>query len=194
MDGSIESKETADEFTSGDERYALSRVVARMTKFFDVSRFPRDDHVLTINIEAPASERGELLFVADHESSASARASRWGGIQSTSRPCSRSRTPTGAPRRPPSDPGYREGAIATQVTISLSLFDYFAGLGREPITRARFRRAYAGLLHTHDKIPAGIQSGAKVARPEIASRVDTHWTQAVQLTWAYGSGICCTNR
>jgi len=79
VDGSIESKETADEFTSGDERYALSRVVARMTKFFDVSRFPRDDHVLTINIEAPASERGELLFVADHESSGVSSRVQMGG-------------------------------------------------------------------------------------------------------------------
>ncbi|MBA3357325.1 MAG: hypothetical protein H0U18_15585 [Pyrinomonadaceae bacterium] len=69
VDGSIESKEKADEYTSGDERYVLYRVVARITKFFDVSRFPRDDHVLTINIESPASERRELLFVADKESS-----------------------------------------------------------------------------------------------------------------------------
>jgi len=69
VDGSIESKEKADEYTSGDERYVLYRVVARITKFFDVSRFPRDDHVLTINIESPASERRELLFLADKESS-----------------------------------------------------------------------------------------------------------------------------
>lgn len=69
VDGSIESKEKADEHTSGDERYVLYRVVARITKFFDVSRFPRDDHVLTISIESPASERRELLFVADKESS-----------------------------------------------------------------------------------------------------------------------------
>ncbi len=69
VDGSVEAKKKADEFTSGDERYALYRVVARITKFFDVSRFPRDDHVLTINIEIPASERNELLFVADNDSS-----------------------------------------------------------------------------------------------------------------------------
>ncbi|MGI8898657.1 MAG: hypothetical protein ACR2IB_09720 [Pyrinomonadaceae bacterium] len=69
VDGSIESKEKADEYTSGGERYVLYRVVARITKFFDVSRFPRDDHVLTINIESPASERSELMFVADKESS-----------------------------------------------------------------------------------------------------------------------------
>jgi hypothetical protein len=69
VDGSIESKEKADVYTSGDEHYALYRVVGRITKFFDVSRFPRDDHVLTINIETPASERDELLFVADNKSS-----------------------------------------------------------------------------------------------------------------------------
>jgi hypothetical protein len=69
VDGSIESKEKVEDSTNGDERYTLYRVVARITKFFDVSRFPRDDHVLTINIEVPASERHELLFVADEESS-----------------------------------------------------------------------------------------------------------------------------
>ena len=69
VDGSIESKETVDEFTSGAERYVLYRVVASITKFFDVSRFPRDDHVLTINIENPGSDRRELLFIADTESS-----------------------------------------------------------------------------------------------------------------------------
>ena len=69
VDGSIESKVKADEYVSGGERYVLYRVVARITKFFDVSRFPRDDHILTISIESPASERSELLFVADKESS-----------------------------------------------------------------------------------------------------------------------------
>ncbi len=69
VSGSIESKEKVEDHTSGDERYVLYRVVARVTKFFDVSRFPRDDHVLTIDIESSASERRELLFVADKESS-----------------------------------------------------------------------------------------------------------------------------
>jgi hypothetical protein len=69
VDGSIESKEKVDEYTGGGERYVLYRVVSRITKFFDVSRFPRDNHVLTISIESPALERRELLFVADKESS-----------------------------------------------------------------------------------------------------------------------------
>jgi len=69
VDATIESKEKVDEHTIGDERYVLYKVVAKITKFFDVSRFPRDDHILTINIESPASERPELLFIADKESS-----------------------------------------------------------------------------------------------------------------------------
>ncbi|HWT00959.1 MAG TPA: hypothetical protein VN256_11995 [Pyrinomonadaceae bacterium] len=69
VDGAIESKEKVTDSTNGDERYTLYRVQARITKFFDVSRFPRDDHVLTINIETPALERHQLLFVADNESS-----------------------------------------------------------------------------------------------------------------------------
>lgn len=69
VDGWIESKEKVDEYTNGDEHYRLYRVVARITKFFDVSRFPCDDHVITVNIESPAFERNELLFVADAENS-----------------------------------------------------------------------------------------------------------------------------
>ncbi|MGZ8847133.1 MAG: hypothetical protein ACXW3C_11785 [Pyrinomonadaceae bacterium] len=69
VDGAIESKEKVDEFTNGDERYVLYRVVAKITKFFDVSRFPRDDHILTVSIESAAAERHGLLFVPDKESS-----------------------------------------------------------------------------------------------------------------------------
>lgn len=70
VDGAIESKEKVDEYTSGDERYVLYRVVATTTKFFDVARFPRDDHILTISIESPAADRQALLFVPDTDSSA----------------------------------------------------------------------------------------------------------------------------
>ena len=69
VDGSIESREKIEDSTVNDERYTLYRVTARITKFFDVSRFPRDGHVLTINVEVPALERHELLFVPDNESS-----------------------------------------------------------------------------------------------------------------------------
>ena len=70
VDGTIESaKKEREEVVSG-AHYELYRVVAQMTKFFDVARFPRDDHLLTINIETPAYRRNELLFRADAENSA----------------------------------------------------------------------------------------------------------------------------
>ena len=69
VDGSVESKEKIKDSTQGDEHYTLYRVTSRITKFFDVSRFPREDHVLTINIENPALTRNQLLFVADTENS-----------------------------------------------------------------------------------------------------------------------------
>ena len=46
----------------------------KISKFFDVRRFPLDNHLLTINIEHPAYRRAELLFVADPASSISSRA------------------------------------------------------------------------------------------------------------------------
>jgi len=75
VDGSIESKEREEAFDQGDEHYERYRVIARITKFFDVSRFPRDNHQLLIGIECPAHRRAELLFVADQDnSSVSSRA------------------------------------------------------------------------------------------------------------------------
>lgn len=69
IDGSIESKDMETQCVHGDEHYERYRVVAKITKFFDVSRFPCDDHLLTINIENPRYQRHEMLFVADQENS-----------------------------------------------------------------------------------------------------------------------------
>jgi hypothetical protein len=70
VDGAIESVKKQSEHTDGQSHYELYRVVAQITKFFDVARFPRDDHLLTINLETPVYRRGELLFRADAENSA----------------------------------------------------------------------------------------------------------------------------
>lgn len=67
IDGWIESREKEAEYTDGDERYERYRVVAKISKPFDVSRFPRDEHLLTINIENPAYQRHQMLFVADQD-------------------------------------------------------------------------------------------------------------------------------
>jgi hypothetical protein len=69
VDGSIESRTLEAEYTHGDEHYLMYRVVAQITKFFDISRFPCDDHLLTIAIEHPGKLRHELMFVADEKDS-----------------------------------------------------------------------------------------------------------------------------
>jgi hypothetical protein len=69
VDGTIESVKKLRAESDGKSHYELYRVVAQITKFFDVSRFPCDDHLLTINVETPAYRRDELLFVADTASS-----------------------------------------------------------------------------------------------------------------------------
>jgi len=67
VDGDIEveGKEKLDESTQGDEHYALYRLYATFTKFFDVSRFPLDDHVLNIAIEDQSKTWDQLEYVPD---------------------------------------------------------------------------------------------------------------------------------
>ena len=68
VDGWIESSEEQIDRVVGDEHYVRYRVIAKITKLFEISRFPCDDHLLTINIENPKYLRDELLFVPDNES------------------------------------------------------------------------------------------------------------------------------
>lgn len=49
--------------------YAASRVHATITQFWDISRFPLDDHVLEIAIEDPNHEEFKVRFVADEQNS-----------------------------------------------------------------------------------------------------------------------------
>jgi hypothetical protein len=69
IDGSIESKDLEVEHSQGEEHYELHRVTAKITKPFDVARFPCDDHQLLINIENPKYLRHQLKFIADKENS-----------------------------------------------------------------------------------------------------------------------------
>jgi hypothetical protein len=57
------------EYSIGDEHYVRYRVSAEITKFFDISLFPCDNHFITIAIELPGKLREELLFVADEKNS-----------------------------------------------------------------------------------------------------------------------------
>jgi len=50
---------------NGDVNYAFSRVTAVLTQHWDVSAFPFDDHVLTVQIEDGENETGTLVYVLD---------------------------------------------------------------------------------------------------------------------------------
>lgn len=69
IDGSVEKKDLEADETVAGERYQRFRVVAKITKFFDVTRFPCDDHLVTVAVEHPAHVRHEVLFVADADNS-----------------------------------------------------------------------------------------------------------------------------
>lgn len=66
VDGRIESKTDAVTRTlaTGDN-YAYVRVIARMTKFWDVSKFPLDNHQLAIVLEEEEHESDVLRYVID---------------------------------------------------------------------------------------------------------------------------------
>ena len=64
--GAVESK-VAEQTKAlpNDETYAAVRVTARIKKFFDVKRFPLDDHVLRIEVEDSQNEEHLVQFVPD---------------------------------------------------------------------------------------------------------------------------------
>ena len=74
VDGTVDTRMKEAEFVVGDEQYVRYRATATITKFFDVTRFPLDDHLLTISIEDPEFQRNALLFVPDEGSEVSSRA------------------------------------------------------------------------------------------------------------------------
>ena len=71
VDGRIESRTDAvvRELPDG-ERHAYTRVVAKITRFFDVTDYPLDNHQLAIIVEEEDLEAQKLRYVADTENSA----------------------------------------------------------------------------------------------------------------------------
>lgn len=65
VDGKILTRKLLTTWRQADENYALYRVVARITKFFNVSRYPRDDHLLTLAIEDSWHSWQRLHYVPD---------------------------------------------------------------------------------------------------------------------------------
>lgn len=84
VDGWIEEKELEDSYDNGDEHYRLYRVIAKITKLFDVTRFPLDEHMLVINIECPEYHRSEMIFVPDTELCSLSSRARLAGYKVTS--------------------------------------------------------------------------------------------------------------
>ncbi len=74
VDGRIERKDLQDEYYGPDgTNYQRYRVVARMTKFFNTTRVPIDDHMLNIYIEDSRLDASRLRFVADPGTNVSSR-------------------------------------------------------------------------------------------------------------------------
>lgn len=65
VNGEILAKALMERQEDGRRRYALYRVTAQITKNFDTTRFPRDDHLLTIAIEDAARQSYQLRYVTD---------------------------------------------------------------------------------------------------------------------------------
>jgi len=70
IDGEIVKKEMINQDMASNPYYQLYRVKAKMTKFFNTSRFPRDDHLLTINIEDSKNQIYSQQYTPDTKDSA----------------------------------------------------------------------------------------------------------------------------
>lgn len=74
VDGRIERRDLQDEYYGPDgTNYQRFRVVARLTKFFNTTRVPRDDHMLNIYIEDARFDAARLRYVADPATNVSSR-------------------------------------------------------------------------------------------------------------------------
>lgn len=65
VNGEILSRNKLEEKNENGEHYALYRVTARTTKTFDTTRFPRDDHLLTLFIEDTSLQSYQLRYISD---------------------------------------------------------------------------------------------------------------------------------
>lgn len=74
VDGNILRKELQDEHYGADgTNYQRFRVSARMTKFFNTTRVPRDSHQLNLYVEDARMDAARLRYVADPASGISSR-------------------------------------------------------------------------------------------------------------------------
>ena len=74
VDGSIVRKDLQDEYYGADgTNYQRYRVSARMVKFFNTTRVPRDSHQLNIYVEDSRLDASRLRYVADPATGVSSR-------------------------------------------------------------------------------------------------------------------------
>ncbi|WP_048190457.1 hypothetical protein [Methanobacterium sp. SMA-27] len=69
IDGDIQNKELVDNYTNGTIHYEIYYVTSKITKFFDITRFPVDNHILNIEIEDKKTERQNLIYVQENGTS-----------------------------------------------------------------------------------------------------------------------------
>jgi hypothetical protein len=73
VNGQIDQRDKKEAYVTGREHYERYRVKARLTKFFDSSRFPFSDQGLTIQVEDSSHEAERLRYVADEQESGISR-------------------------------------------------------------------------------------------------------------------------
>lgn len=66
IDGSITSKQKITSYDNGTQHYRLFLVTGTITKFFDLTRYPLDSHMLTISIEDGDNQRKDIIYVPDN--------------------------------------------------------------------------------------------------------------------------------
>jgi hypothetical protein len=69
VNGEVNEREKRETYVRGGERYERYQVKARLTKFFDPSRFPFSDEGLTIQVEDVARGEEKLRYVAEERGS-----------------------------------------------------------------------------------------------------------------------------
>ena len=120
IDGEIKSKTKLESTVRGDSHYALYRVTAEITKFFNVVRYPLDSHLLTIRIEDRKHTWNELQYLADANGAAySSRVVVPGYVLSKAKLISKPhayKTNRGDPQLPPD-----HQAVYSQLTYGIAI-------------------------------------------------------------------------
>jgi hypothetical protein len=69
VNGQIDQRDKKEAYVTGQEHYERYRVKARLTKFFDASRFPFSDQGLTIQMEDSTHGAERLRYIGDEQES-----------------------------------------------------------------------------------------------------------------------------